>query len=173
MATTQKYPTVLAESGAGNTWQNLQNAAGTPGGSNATLLADGAAKQVDLTSASLAFAIPAGATINGIVVDVTASEVSEVGFDLSAILKKSGSTTETKTQTTLYSAASFGSATDKWSANWTATDINSNMTLALQFTLGVGAAAFFTFAGVGVTVYYTGGVAKRLLKLEDLNGDDE
>ncbi len=157
MTTSLKYPSVLAESGAGNAWQNLQNAASTPGAATATLLLDGAAKQVDITAASLAFAIPAGATINGITATVysIAGEINT--YDLGVTMKKSGTTTETKTQTGLADSipVAYGTATDKWSTNWTANDINANISLHLNFTLGVGAIAFFTFDGVGVTVYYT------------------
>ncbi len=135
--------------------QARQNAAGASGGSSATLLADGAAKVVDVTAASLAFNIPAGATINGIVVLVDASEIFEAGFNLAVTLKKSGATTETKTQTALTSAASFGTATDKWSTTWQSGDINANMTVHLQFTLATGAFTNFQFDSVGVTVYYT------------------
>lgn len=156
MSTTSiKSPTVLAESGAGNTWQNLQNAAGTPGGSNATLLADGAAKLVDITAASLAFAIPAGASINGIKIDPFASAFEPLTFDCAVTLRKSGVDTETKSVAGNELAPQFGGPTDKWSSVWTPANINSNLSVHVLFTLSAGASAVFTFQGVVVLVYYT------------------
>lgn len=157
MATSLKYPTVLAQSGAGNSWVNLSNAAGAPATAFATLGADGAAKVVDVTAASLAFAIPAGATINGITATVYEANLNEgPTYNLAVTLKKSGATTETKTTTGISAGPTvFGSAADKWASSWTASDINSNLTVHLQFTLGAGASTLFGFDGVGVTVYYT------------------
>lgn len=157
MATSLNYPTALEESGAGNVWQNLQNATGAPGGSNATLLADGAAKVVDVTAASLAFAIPAGSSINGIFIEVYSSGTELLTYTLGVTVKKSGVTTETKTLSALaeFSPTTFGSGTDKWSSTWTASDINSNLSIAMQFTLAAGTSASFIFAGVRVTVVYT------------------
>lgn len=155
MPISQKYPTVLAESGAGNTWQNLQNAVGAPGGSNATLLADGAAKMVDVTAASLGFALPSDAIINGFSIAPTANATELLPFDQAVTLRKGGTDTETKSIAGIDAGLAQGGATDKWSSTWTGADVNLRLSVHLLFTLSAGASAVFTFEGVGVTVYYT------------------
>jgi hypothetical protein len=128
-----------------------------------------------LTATNFGFAIPAGSTIDGIVVEIERRYDFNVGTgkDNTVVIVKGGSygsTNKADTVTTWPAAdayASYGGAADKWGETWLVSDINAS-------NFGVGLKADIYQAGkavmvvlvdhIRVTVYYTegatGGAAK-------------
>lgn len=65
------YPSAIDEVGPGQAWNDPGNAAGAPDGNTATVTVAGKSSKVLLGGpAGLGFTIPAGATINGISIQV-------------------------------------------------------------------------------------------------------
>lgn len=95
-----------------------------------------------LKGTNFGFSIPAGATINGIMVEIKRAGDNGAGQDLDNSVKiiKAGTISGTdKASATLwpinsaYAYATYGSSSDLWGLAWTSTDINaSNFGVALS-----------------------------------------
>ncbi len=132
-ATVSAYPSNCQSVNAGGqNWTNAANAVSVGGGFSSSQT-DGVATDY-LQCTGFGFAIPAGAVINGITVNITrqSDRTSNGGSrDFAMRLVKAGviGTTDraTTTQyTTAFVTEPHGGAVDLWGDTWTAADINSN-----------------------------------------------
>jgi hypothetical protein len=118
-----------------------------------------------ITASNFGFAIPAGATIDGIVVEVNRVYANGTVADGKVALYNPVTTTESNNKasastwgTTWPSVATYGGAADLWGIAWTAEAIN-NTGFAIRFAAaatGANADAYIDY--IRVTVYYTAGV---------------
>ena len=125
-----------------------------------------------LQGTSYGFTIPAGATINGIVVGVQKyGEVDQTFTDLTVQLIKGGVRTGTnKANTVTTWAASPGGyttygtgLTDLWGTTWTDTDINSTgFGIAFQAQSNDPSAFIAYVDNIQITVYYTPSVVTEI-----------
>ncbi len=134
-----KYPG--AASGTG--WSNVTSTA--LGGDDSSYAYNDISAQNSsgfLYASNFGFAIPAGATINGITVVIGKYGESTKILDDTISLSKDGGTTlvnnlasasSWSTSNTSITQATYGSTTNLWGASWSATEINSqNFTVALK-----------------------------------------
>ncbi len=115
-----------------------------------------------LTATNFGFAIPAGATINGLTVEVDRKRTGAGNLQDSAVrIIKGGSIGATNkasasTWPTTEATATYGSASDLWGDTWTADDINSSnfgMAIATVFNPDVSITA--SIDNIRITVSYT------------------
>lgn len=123
-------PGTLASDGAhgSNAWSNPSNAASS-NDTYASVATDGTSEYLKATN--FGFAIPAGATINGIVVDIERkAAMAGVTDDRVRIVKGGTVQTEDKaapgTWPTDDTVATYGDSSSLWGAAWTAGDINDS-----------------------------------------------
>ncbi|MBC7856903.1 MAG: hypothetical protein IAF94_26025 [Pirellulaceae bacterium] len=113
-----------------------------------------------LKATNFGFSIPAGATIDGIVVEIERKESgANIARDNRVRIVKGGTIGSTDKASgtewpTSDAYATYGSSSDLWGATWTASDINaSNFGVVLSVLgLGTGTASVDHFR---ITVYYT------------------
>ena len=115
-----------------------------------------------LRCTNFGFAVPAGATIDGIVVTVE-GKTSTGTIDLNIEALKGGAgtggTALGNSITTVETAVAFGTSTSKWGTTWTSTDINAS-TFGVWFYPQAGASAqTISIDHVSITVYYTEGAS--------------
>jgi Tfp pilus assembly protein PilX len=129
----------------------------------ATASPAGFAQTANLDVTGFGFSIPAGATINGIDVDIDrkASATSSIE-DFDVYVLKNGSATgitdhaSTTDWTTTDSTRSYGNSTDLWGTTWTVSDINaSNFGVRLKATNLTSTSKTASVDWVQVTVFYT------------------
>lgn len=134
-------PSTVVDNGGGYSWSNPSNATSS---NNSYAVADGISAGVDpdftsrLKATGFGFAIPAGATILGIVaeIEVKASMTGSPGTsvdcsDNEALLVKAGTASGTNKSaaagiTTTDTYKSFGGPTDLWGLSLTPADVNSS-----------------------------------------------
>lgn len=112
-----------------------------------------------LKATNFGFAIPTGATIDGI---VATWELRQIGGSTplsSFTLVKAGSATGTaKTSTDAWTTLSFGSSSDLWGATWSVSDINdTGFGTAMSANNNTGGSVSLQVDYVSMTVYYTEG----------------
>ena len=165
--TTETSPgTVVNDTAVGNQlWNNPNNAKAADSAFAQSFAGDGFVTNY-LKATNFSFSIPAGATIDGILV-----EVEKQGFDggnavvdgNARIVKSDGSLgTENKADTTdeswTFPASyySYGSSTDLWGETWTASDINdADFGFAINAN-GPSSSPLTMYVGhIRITVYYT------------------
>lgn len=165
---------LLAGAGASNssvgsvTWSSPGNI--TADDTNRATATAGFAQSEYLISSSHGFAIPSGATIDGIVVE--ARIYSEFGglfydvYDAAARIVKGGAVGSTdKSKVAAWQSGnnltwtSYGSSSDTWGETWTPADINaSGFGFALSANLvGGKISATGSVYAIRITVYYTAG----------------
>ena len=157
-------PGTLADVGdvAGTAWTTPSNA-GASDDAYAVWTADygGGATTDRLKATNFGFSIPAGATINGIVVEVEGkhSGLTNPSINLINLLKAGSVEGGTKNGwsklfTTSDVYYSFGGAADVWSGTWTASDIN-NSGFGVYFNCYGEGNGSVSIDHVRMTVYYT------------------
>lgn len=149
--------TVANDSISGSSaWSNPTNAQGASAWNNTN-----ASCPVDKTTShflrftAYGFAIPAGATIDGIVVEVARGVSGGSATTAAAILYKAGSQVGTAKTSGEFGSATFGNATDLWGTSWTVAEINaSGFGFGVQATGGSNGTTI-TMSGARITVHYT------------------
>ncbi len=143
-------------------WGGLGNLFSTTSFSEATLLS--ATSTYYIVGQGFGFSIPAGATINGIVVTLESSIQDGQARDyFIKIVKNNIITGDNKSTGTFlnvgtFASRTYGSSTDLWGTTWTAADINSSnfgLAYSVEYT---GFTKFFDTAFVRnlrITVHYT------------------
>lgn len=168
---------------AGWVWINPGNAA-TSNNSYALVLGSSGPQDSDqLQATNFGFSIPAGATINGVVVEIERNTNANSGNtvrDLTVRLVKGGTVTgDNKADTGTNwpgsdTIKSYGGASDLWGATLTASDVNaSNFGVVLAVRQNIVAPKAFSTAFVDhirITVHYTeggggGGEVRRVRRL--------
>lgn len=129
-----------------------------------------------LRCTNFGFTIPAGATIDGIKVEVERKQVQNDAswniVDFSVLIVKGGSTTGSDKSlgdvwVTSDAYKTFGGTTDKWGTTWTATDINAS-NFGVQLRAGTDADFGFdtntaSVDHVRITVYYTAAATSNMM----------
>lgn len=125
-----------------------------------------------LTSGGHGFAIPTGATINGIVVDVEVkSSSSGTALDYCALTKDQTSLigiarSSGGTISTTEGYITYGTSSDLWGETWTDTEINdSNFGAAFYAVNNGSGAATVSVDHIRITVYYTEVSGARMLAI--------
>jgi hypothetical protein len=140
---------LIAEDVPPATWSN-RNGALVPN--------DGQYAHTDYKSGTLEisdfrFALPAGASVRGIVVEI--ARIAEGSItDTVALVKghsKAGGAWPQGPEVGPYRTATYGSSTDTWGATWTSADINTSTFSVRIMAMGSGDGHVDS---VGVTVYY-------------------
>jgi len=148
---------VANDSISGSTaWTNPTNAQGASAWNNtvATCFVDKTTSHF-LRFLTYGFAIPAGATIDGIVVEVARGVSGGSATTASAILYKASSQVGTAKTSGEFGSATFGTSTDLWGTSWTAAEINaSGFGFGVQATGGSNGTTV-TMSGARITVHYT------------------
>jgi hypothetical protein len=129
-----------------------------------------------LVGYNYSFAIPAGATINGIVVTVEDYQAGGLQNSVwtAAYIRKADATFGTQNKKssgvlpTAPTAENLGSSTDLWGEAWTPTDINdSDFGVEICFTIAKGTSeegCVIYVDYIQITVYYTEAAGPALLK---------
>ncbi len=127
-----------------------------------------------LKATNFGFAIPGGATINGILVEVEKKGGAGV-VDISVFIVKSDGTlgTTNKAIGTAWPAsdtyASYGSSSDLWNETWDSTKIND-----VDFGIAISPYVANNWTGsvdhIRITVYYTEGSASNVLDVQYIGG---
>jgi hypothetical protein len=143
----------------GSAWANLGNlAASDDAYATCDIVADGISNTLRVTG--FGFAIPAGARILGIVVDVewvdATGNVAQASYGLQKNGTPLGNPKGTNQINTTESYESVGSSSDLWGTTVTETDVNdANFGLNLQWTNGNGVSnRTVSVDHVRMTVYY-------------------
>lgn len=152
-----------ATNGQTTNWSGPSNVIGDDG-SRATASLNASTSRY-LKGTNCGFTVPAGATINGITVEIEKSE-SAAGITDSAvrIVKADGSigTTDKASATewalTTDTISTYGSSSDRWGETWSATDINDlDFGVVIAATKSTSGAATARVDFIRVTVNYTAG----------------
>lgn len=120
----------------------------------------------DLIATGFGFSIPAGATINGIQVDMDQLSSNDGTLDVGAKLLKAGAAVGTSQTATgsnwssLGGTATYGGSTNLWGTTWTAPDINSSnfgfvIAASIAAAGGTGGSEAAESDWVKITVFYT------------------
>lgn len=151
-----------AGAGAGSSWTNPGNIVASDDARAAATIGSGATSN-PLEATTFGFAIPNGATILGIQIDVERSRMATgtvANTRLDAL--KAGSATGTaKNDATDWPAsndatASYGGAADLWGGAWSASDINdANFGVQLTMTAGAGATMTLRIDFIQITITYS------------------
>lgn len=144
------------------TWRSITNLGANDGNYASSSLSVAVDHSNDADTTNYGFAIPTGATINGIAVEI--SRKASIGSTLQdAIVQmiKGGTAQGTnEASATFYTTsdviASYGGVSDLWGLSWTAADINS-ATFGNRFQVlhASGSSSFVSADFVRITVYYT------------------
>lgn len=146
-------------------WSNPSNA-GTSNDSYATATSTTAATHY-LNCQGFGFAIPAGATINGITMDVECKQSGNTVTDYHTILLKAGSPAgDDKKSGTAWPAAdgvrTYGGAADLWGTTWTPAEVNAaNFGCAIAATITNAVARTASVDLITITVTYTEAAAVK------------
>lgn len=117
-----------------------------------------------LASTNFSFSIPAGATIDGIVVDVERKcDIASKAIDNAVYLTKNGTVAVGSNKAKFFPAypttdtyTTYGTSSDLWGTTWTAEEINSaNFGLLFQSIPDTDAAFTVSVDHIRITVYYT------------------
>lgn len=114
-----------------------------------------------LKATNFGFTIPAGATIDGILVEIEERGFGSIKEYAIKIVKSDGSigTTNKSTGATLPTSdayVEYGSSSDLWGESWSASDINnSNFGVVLALEEDSGLNDFCIIDHIRITVYYT------------------
>jgi hypothetical protein len=152
---------VTDQAGAGTGWTTSANIASS-NNVYATNSIAGAGSSPNLDATSFGFAIPADATINGIVVNVerkaaTASRVS----DTDVLMLKAGAAVGTDkavagTWTTTDAVRTYGTSSDLWGTTWTPAEVNAgNFGLRFKAQATSGTAVVASVDLIEIVIYYT------------------
>lgn len=117
-----------------------------------------------LKATSFGFAIPAGATIDGIVVDVRRQNNGGAGQDKECKLVKGGVIQSTNKAVlgdwgSAYATATYGASNDLWDTTWTAEEINASDFGFVIKTQNLGGNNSTDVDHIQITVHYTEGAA--------------
>lgn len=166
MASASAFPSSVAGSPYGDgTWTDISNVTASDN-TYATVALDafeGPSESEYIVSTGFGFAVPAGATINGIVVEVEGKgSAASLGRTVAAQLLKAGvavgsdyGLTEAPWGTTEAFRTVGGGAADLWGTTWTRAEVN-DAGFGVQFAIGAnGDAGTVSVDSVRVTVYYT------------------
>lgn len=151
-----------APSGTG-TWSNPTNVfTSNDVRAEIALILSGTFHSHFLKATNFGFAIPAGATINGIVVQVERSQTGTTINDGYACIVKTGTiiTSVNKASATKWpttdTIASYGSSSDLWGQSWTVADINaSNFGFAVTAFNPSSTTSTARIDAISIIVYYT------------------
>lgn len=165
-----KYPASVAtakETGDDNDWTTAANV-GANDGAYASITAatfDSPDTSYVMRATNLSMGVPAGATINGILVEIERHSANGAVADDDVCLTKDGSTragddlsTGATFNPTTDTTVSFGGATNLWNTTWTAAQVNAS-TFGVIYKMtatGTDSDGFVDF--IRVTVYYTAAV---------------
>lgn len=148
-------------------WSNYSNA-GASDNAYASVTISNPAESYYLKATNFGFAIPAGATIDGIVVEFEKKNDSgRNGYDARVRLVKGGTIQATdKALGTAWPVAdtyvTHGGAADLWGSAWTPADINASnfgVVIAVKDTDGMGPT--LKLDHIRITVYYTEGLTLK------------
>jgi hypothetical protein len=148
-------------SDSGFAWTNPSNAL-TADGSSATASPLSGESTDWLQVTGFGFSIPAGATVNGVVVEVKIGASATDAFDTTAVQLVTGGAAEGVTRSdsgnipTTAAYVSVGGPTDLWGGTWTPAKVNAATFGAWVKTFAdAGPPAVVSIDHVRVTVYYT------------------
>lgn len=161
----------FANSGSGVAWSSPGNASSSDNSRASATLTDSSGVSQNLQATNFSFSIPAGATIDGILVEI---EKSELGSDPALNINDSsvqiikggtaGGTDKADGANWATSDAytSYGGASDKWGHSWTRDDINaSNFGVQISANVQCDACPSPPYSEtaridhIRITVYYT------------------
>ncbi|MFA6190681.1 MAG: hypothetical protein WC711_04215 [Candidatus Staskawiczbacteria bacterium] len=157
---TKKPNTIADDAAVGTiTWENLNNAL-LEDGNSATNLHAGGSQSHYLKATNFGFAIPAGATINGILISIKREGNTEKDVDVK-IVKSDGTIGATdKADTSIFWPSvliwkDYGGSNDLWGETWTTGNINdSDFGVVITETSGPeGGTA--KIDNIKTTIYYT------------------
>ena len=157
--------TIVDDSSVGTeTWSNPGNAAASDDSRATVTVGAGVTPSHYLKATNFGFAIPAGATINGITVEVelSATQLNRVTDNAVRIVKGGtiGSTDKSSGTTwpTTEAYRTYGGAADLWGETWAYSDINDS---TFGFAISCGATGSGTRDGqvdhIRITIDYTAG----------------
>lgn len=155
--------TTADDSGTGTaTWSDTGNIT-TSNDTRATVSIDSSNSSHYLKATNFGFSIPAGATINGIVVEWEKGGGGGFDTDNAVRIVKGGTIGSTdKSSLTAWPSsdtyASYGSSSDVWGETWTADDINATTFGAAISVKTTAALAGPTIDHVRITIHYTTGI---------------
>ena len=162
---------LTATSGIGSSWTNPNNVANTTLASQS--ITHGNETIATLQGSGFGFAIPAGATINGIVASYQ-RRIQNISYlpvnQVSVYLMKAGTsvpatlTTGSTSWTATQSTDTVGTSTSLWGTTWLYSDINNSgfgLYVYTDITNTASLASYTAYLGdYQITVYYTLGGAK-------------
>lgn len=158
-------PGTVTTSGSGVSWNNSNNIKIYNDGIEATASLDNGESSKYIKATNFGFAIPAGATIDGISVEIQRREQNSGASiqDNSVKIIKSDSTLGTAEKalsgewSNFTEIKNYGGVSDKWLESWSATDINSpNFGVAVSAKKTSGGSTKIAYLdSVRITVYYT------------------
>lgn len=168
------YPASHAEVnylGGGSGWNNRANSIGAPDGSYTYINLSAATYTRYLALTNYSFAIPAGATIDGIETDVyNIAEDDHINYLVCRLTKDATNPVGDDKWTSTAVPGSWthkidGGATDLWGTTWTATEINaSTFGIMVVYSRDEGAGeGYIRVDSAGIKVYYTPSVAKKFM----------
>ena len=163
-----KYPATVStvlEAGDDNDWTTPAEVASDNGVYGNITAASFDANDLSylLKATNPSMGVPAGATINGILVEIERHYAAGTVADYDVCLTKDGSARvgDDKSTGAAFPAAdaitSFGGATDLWGTTWTADEVNATTFGVLYKMQATGANADGFVDFIRITVYYTGG----------------
>jgi hypothetical protein len=167
-ASVSAYAGAATSTGTGNVWSNLSGALGSSGsGATSTHGGGGSTVSQALNVSAYGFAVPAGATVTGILVGLNKGILVGGGdIDANVQLTKAGVATGSNkasgaTWPSSASVVSYGSTGDLWGTTWTPSDINnSGFGVTISATMPINAE--IEVLSVQITVYYA--LGSELLK---------
>lgn len=157
-----------SNTGFGTNWATPENiVADDSSYATVTNTVNGTLYAKELTSSSHGFSIPAGATIDGIVLSIKRKANYAVSanrvYDNTVSLTKNGTTNiagtpKTRNWPTTEAVATYGSSTDLWGTTWTPSEINASTfggkIKANLYKSGTNSTiAYVNY--ISITVYYT------------------
>ena len=167
-----KYPATVStvlETGDDNDWVNPGNV-GADDATYAYIIAasfDSPDTSYLLKATNPSMGVPAGSTINGILVEIERYYANGTVADYDVVLTKDGSArvgddkSTGATFPTSPAVTSFGGATDLWNTTWTVDEVNATTFGVLYKMQATGANADGYVDFIRVTVYYTASTNRR------------
>lgn len=170
------YASSCTDGGGGVfSWANLSDGTG-PDAAYATSSSNNSQYTNFLTWTGFGFAIPSGATINGIVLEVARLASSTLVTDNEVVLVKGGSRGATNRANgtgigATASIATYGSSSDLWGTSWTYSDINaSNFGAAWTAVTASFSTKTVSVDYARITVYYTASGTSVTVSVTALGG---
>lgn len=171
-------PGTAASASIGTAWVNPNNIK-LDDGSSATCSssADFSVSSAQLNATNFSFGIPAGAVINGIVVQIKRAKNRITINDNTVTVLKAGATTANRrvvgTWPDSLEYISYGSPTDLWGTTWTVANVNASTTGCRLIVAITGDSINNTIASVDavkMTVYYNNYLGASIQGVSQVDG---